>query len=71
MKRPELFRQIEDAILANNPTHAIEIYTTAIREAKIAAITEWAWWKDGVQYVGSCGRTLAEAIEMIQKAPVE
>ncbi len=23
----------------------------------------FAWWKDGVQYVGSCGKTLQEAYE--------
>ena len=23
----------------------------------------YAWWKDGVQYVGSCGTTLAKARE--------
>lgn len=28
----------------------------------VAALRDYAWWKDGVQYVGSCGTTLAEAI---------
>ena len=29
----------------------------------IAGLAEYAWWKDGTQYVGSCGTTLTEAIE--------
>lgn len=26
-------------------------------------LREYAWWKDGMEYVGSCGTTLKEAIE--------
>ena len=29
----------------------------------VAGLKEYAWWKDGVQYVGSCGTTLQKAIE--------
>lgn len=29
----------------------------------IAGLIEYAWWKDGTQYVGSCGKTLDQAIE--------
>jgi len=29
----------------------------------------YAWWKDGVQYVGSCGTTLSAAL--LQKGPRE
>lgn len=29
----------------------------------IAGLTAFAWWKDGVQYVGTCGTTLKDAIE--------
>lgn len=25
-------------------------------------VTAYAWWKDGVQYVGTCGATLADAL---------
>lgn len=28
-----------------------------------AGIREYAWWKEGVQYVGSCGTTLEEALK--------
>jgi hypothetical protein len=30
-------------------------------------ITMYAWWKDGVQYVGTTGKTLAKALEDINK----
>ena len=29
----------------------------------INGIKEYAWWKDGTQYVGTCGTTLAKAID--------
>lgn len=28
----------------------------------IEGLTAYAWWKDGVQYVGTCGTTLQAAI---------
>ena|GEM_PF-4705462 len=31
--------------------------------AFIAGLTEYAWWKDGTQYVGTCGTTLTQAID--------
>ena len=33
----------------------------------IAGLKMYAFWKDGVQYVGNCGTTLKEAIEEIKK----
>lgn len=30
-------------------------------------ITLYAWWKDGTQYVGSCGTTLKKALEDVDK----
>lgn len=32
------------------------------REGKREGLTLYAWWKDGVQYVGTCGRTLEQAL---------
>lgn len=29
----------------------------------LEGLAAYAWWKDGVQYVGSCGTTLKEAVE--------
>lgn len=33
----------------------------------IEGVTRFAWWKDGTQYVGTCGTTLKEAIAEIEK----
>lgn len=40
---------------------ALSAYIQGKREATI----DWAWWKDGVQYVGSYGKTLAQALDII------
>lgn len=42
---------------------ASEVLAEVWLKGFIAGLKEYAWWKDGVQYVGSCGTTLAEAIE--------
>lgn len=36
----------------------IQSYYEGVREG----LTRYAHWKDGVQYVGTCGKTLKEAI---------
>lgn len=33
----------------------------------IEGLKAYAWWKDGTQYVGSCGTTLTEAIERAKR----
>lgn len=35
------------------------------REKWIKGFTYFAWWKDGVQYVGERGTTLKQAIKMV------
>lgn len=35
-------------------------------EGYIDGLTAFAWWKDGIQYVGSCGTTLESAIKDIR-----
>lgn len=32
----------------------------------IEGLTRYAWWKDGVQYVGTCGSTLKQAIADVE-----
>ena len=32
----------------------------------IEGLTRYAWWKDGVQYVGTCGSTLRQAIADVE-----
>lgn len=35
------------------------------KKGLIDGVTRYAWWKDGVQYVGTFGKTLKQAIEEI------
>ncbi len=41
----------------------------------LAGLEAFAWWKDGVQYVGTCGTTLKqaaeEAVEDLAEVPEE
>jgi hypothetical protein len=42
----------------------------AVAEARLEGleegITMYAWWRDGQQYVGTCGRTLQEALKEVR-----
>ena len=52
---------IEETILTLS--HEMErMRDDTMREAWDEGVRNWAWWKDGVQYVGSCGMTLADAL---------
>ncbi len=33
------------------------------KQGYLQALNDWAWWKDGVQYVGGGGNTLKQAQE--------
>ena len=35
------------------------------REIAARAVRMWAWWKDGVEYVGTCGTTFKDAEQEI------
>lgn len=43
----------------------------AVQAARLQGLEEglrmYAHWKDGVEYVGTCGRTLASALEDVRK----
>ena len=52
-----------DATGANASTKA-EI--NAFYDGLIEGVHMYAWWKDGVQYVGTTGRMLCEALENIE-----
>ncbi len=36
------------------------------RKGVIEGMTRFAWWKDGVEMVGTCGTTLKKAIEEVE-----
>ena len=38
----------------------------AFYDGMIEGVYLYAWWKDGVQYVGTTGRTLKEAVAWIE-----
>lgn len=40
-------------------------YKRGYIDGSMEQVRLWAWWKDGVQYVGTCGKTLKEAEAMI------
>jgi hypothetical protein len=42
--------------------------TNEYEKGYIQALSDYAHWKDGTQYVGSCGTTLAEAIDEFMHA---
>lgn len=42
------------------------IQNRAYRAGMKAGLTEFAWWKDGTQYVGTCGTMLADAVATIR-----
>jgi hypothetical protein len=44
-----------------------QLYDTGFLNGFLAGLSEYAWWKDGVQYVGSSGTTLAEAEDRAKK----
>lgn len=45
----------------------IDAIQKATLEGYIAGLTQFAWWKDGTQYVGTCGTTLSEAVAEAKK----
>jgi hypothetical protein len=58
---------IADAALVPAPPESRDTPTTgagtaAYEEGYLHGLREYAHWKDGVQYVGTCGKTLADAI---------
>jgi len=40
----------------------MRIENRGYRLGYLAALRDYAWLKDGTQYVGSCGKTLADAV---------
>lgn len=45
----------------------VRSYLQAYRAGMKKGIWLYAWWKDGVQYVGTSGRTLKQALEEVDK----
>lgn len=45
--------------------------TQAYHEGLRDGIHQYAYWRDGVQYVGTTGRTLKQALESVNQAEAE
>ncbi len=45
-------------------------YSAGYRMGLIDGIVKYAHWKDGVQYVGTCGTTLKDALARILKEKI-
>ena len=49
-------------------SHAIqETYDDGFKEGLKEGVKRFAWWKDGVEYVGTCGTTLKDALKEIDE----
>lgn len=44
-----------------------EAGTEAFHSGVIEGMRRFAWWKDGIEYVGTCGKTLKQAIDDFKK----
>ena len=56
---------------ANHNKHTGRMYemaNEARKQGRIEGLSEYAWWKDGVQYVGTCSTTLKQAIANAERS---
>lgn len=49
----------------------IEEHQAAYKQGFKDGVETYAWWKDGTEYVGTCGHTLKEAYKQIDDTKVE
>lgn len=57
---------------ANEIERANDIASLVTRDMRAGVeegIRRYAWWKDGVQYVGTCGTTLKDALKAVEGPP--
>lgn len=62
---------LEDAAAHNDRKAADTAVREALLEVELLALTRWAHWLDGVEYVGSCGVTLKEAKQLAYENAAE
>lgn len=56
--RDEAEQEMSDLRVERHQAHA-----KGRAEGIVEALTMYAWWRDGVQYVGTCGTTLEKAVK--------
>ncbi len=42
-------------------------FQSGYKEGYKDGLTAYAWWKDGIEYVGTCGTTLKEALKHLNR----
>jgi hypothetical protein len=54
---------VNDSEKLNERKRVAETLRMCCLDAYIEGLCAYAWWKNGVQYVGTCGTTLKDAVE--------
>lgn len=57
-----MLASFNEKVVLEDATKRIRELEGAYRRGVIEGLRQYAWWADGVQYVGTCGTTLSEAI---------
>ncbi len=60
-------KDVEDAIREGFKLKLEDTRAKAYDKGYVDAVTHFAWWKDGIQYVGSCGTRLADVLAHVEK----
>ena len=43
-----------------------ELQSSSYKTGLLEGLRRYAWWRDGVQYVGTCGTTLKDALNRVE-----
>ena len=62
----EIIDRNMDELETNLKAIAAKAVQEAYEKGMIAGLKRFAWWKDGVEYVGTCGTTLKAAIAALE-----
>lgn len=58
---------VKAMVLQGHRDAAESLISEALISVERGALTRFAYWKDGIEYVGTCGTTLASAIKDVYK----
>jgi hypothetical protein len=63
--------QAEELASVDNKRMVEKLIDAAYRKGYAAALVRFAWWEDGVQYVGTTGTTLVDALKKLKEEPTD
>jgi hypothetical protein len=66
MKKDQIFETVISEFMPMVKKELIRASLEGHLSGAIAGLIMYAWWKDGVQYVGTSGTTLKAAIELVE-----